>query len=76
MNGRLSMRSVDCLWQWLLRKVYSYEGVRVTGGLTRVFAPYIRIAKINSALSACRNSLIEIGFLTIGLFTSLFGSLL
>ena len=30
------MRSDDWLLQWLLRKVYLYEGVRVTCGLSRV----------------------------------------
>jgi hypothetical protein len=30
------MMSDDWLWQWLLRKVYSYEGVMVTCGLSMV----------------------------------------
>jgi hypothetical protein len=36
MNKKLSIKSDDCLWKWLLRKVYLYEGVMVTGGLSRV----------------------------------------
>jgi hypothetical protein len=36
MNGKLSMTIADCLWQWLLRNVYVYEGVMVTGRLTMV----------------------------------------
>ena len=44
MNGKLSMSSDDCLWQWWLRKVYSYEEVRGTYGLSRVLLGVARVA--------------------------------
>jgi hypothetical protein len=32
------MKIDDYLWQWLLRKVYYYEGVMVTASLSRVLS--------------------------------------